>query len=88
MLSFKILASSGPIVHIAPGIIFHIGSLGISNSMLYGWISIIAICIILISVARRVNIKPKGGLVQFVEAIREFIINLVENSFVNKRKLI
>jgi F-type H+-transporting ATPase subunit a len=81
---FKIIADSGPVVHIAPGQVMTIAGISITNSMLYGWISIIIICVALIWVARIVTIKPKGGFVQFIEAGVEFITNLVYGAFDDK----
>jgi F-type H+-transporting ATPase subunit a len=87
-LSFDILtgfaAESGPSVHVAPTEVFHIGGFTITNSILYGWISALLITAFLIWVARRVAVKPKGGVIQFVEVGVDFITNLVENSFEDK----
>lgn len=77
----KTFASSSPNVHIAPGPVFHIGSVLITNSMLYGWIVIIFSIIFFIWVARHMTVKPKGGVIQYIEAIAEFIISTVENAF-------
>jgi F-type H+-transporting ATPase subunit a len=68
-------------VHIAPGAVWQIGSLTITNSILYGWICIVAISAFLIWVGRQVTIKPKGGVVQYVEVVVEFITDLVEGAF-------
>ena len=68
-------------VHIAPGAVWNIGSWTITNSMLYGWICIVFVTAILIWVARQVSVKPKGGLVQYVEAGVDFISDLVEGAF-------
>ncbi len=80
---FHLLADSGPNVHIAPGGVFQLGGLTITNSILYGWICITLICIFFIWVARRVSVKPKGGVIQFVEVMVDFITDLVENAFDN-----
>jgi F-type H+-transporting ATPase subunit a len=82
--ALKLLADSGPNVHVAPGGVISIGGLTITNSVLYGWICAVVICIVLIWVARRVTVKPKGGIIQFIEAGVDFITNLVENSFDDK----
>jgi F-type H+-transporting ATPase subunit a len=79
-------AESGPTVHVAPAEVFHIGDIAITNSILYGWIIGLIIVVSLVSIARRVTVKPKGGIVQFIEAGSEFITNLVTNSFDNKEK--
>ncbi|MFI5270899.1 MAG: F0F1 ATP synthase subunit A [Candidatus Saccharimonadales bacterium] len=80
----RTFADSGPVVHVSPEPVFHIGSLPITNSMLYGWICAVAIIILLISVARKVKVKPQGGFTQFVEIGVDFIGNLVENAFDDK----
>jgi len=76
-----LLADSGPAVHIAPGAVFQLGGLTITNSILYGWICIVLICVFFIWVARQVTVKPKGGVIQLVEVAVEFIVDLVEGAF-------
>jgi F-type H+-transporting ATPase subunit a len=77
---------AGPAVHIAPGGVLHIGGLTITNSILYGWICSLILIIIMVSVARKVTVRPKRGFVQYVEAGVEFITNLVTNSFDDKER--
>ncbi|HEY1064184.1 MAG TPA: F0F1 ATP synthase subunit A [Candidatus Saccharimonadales bacterium] len=79
-------SESGPTIHVAPGEVFQIAGIPITNSILYGWIIAAIVIVFLIAVARRVTVKPRGGVVQFVEAGVEFIRNLVENSFDSKKK--
>lgn len=79
-------AESGPTVHVAPGEVFTIGGWTITNSIVYGWICAVVIVAFLIWVSRKLTIKPKRGLPQFVEIGVEFINNLVENSFDDKQK--
>lgn len=78
-------AETGPIVHVAPAEIFKIGSVSITNSIFYGWISSVVIIIFLSLLARKVKIKPLGGVIQLVEIGVDFISNLVENSFDDKK---
>jgi F-type H+-transporting ATPase subunit a len=78
------LADSGPTVHVAPAEVFHIGGITITNSILYGWICALVICVLFVAVARRVTVKPKRGLVQIVEVGVDFITSLVENAFDDK----
>jgi F-type H+-transporting ATPase subunit a len=80
----KIIASSGPVVHIAPGSVLTIDGVSITNSILYGWICAVVIILTLVIVAWRVTVKPKGGLIQFIEVGVEFIRNMVEGAFENK----
>lgn len=72
---------SGPAVHIAPGGVFHLGGLTITNSIFYGWICIAVMIIVLVSIARRVTVKPQGGLVQFIEMGIEFMSGTVKSGF-------
>ena len=81
---FLFLADSGPTVHVAPGTVFQLGGFNITNSILYGWICAVVIVIMLIAVSRRVSVKPRGGLVQFIEVGVQFISDLVENAFDDK----
>jgi F-type H+-transporting ATPase subunit a len=80
-----LFADSGPTVHVAPAEVFHIGGFSITNSILYGWISALVIILLMVWVARRVRVKPLGGLVQFIEIGVDFISNLVENAFDDKK---
>jgi F-type H+-transporting ATPase subunit a len=82
---FRQLADSGPIVHVAPAGVFHVGGFIITNSILYGWASTLVITVFLIWVARRVTVMPQGGVAQFIEVGVEFIRNLVESAFDNKK---
>ncbi len=82
---FKQVAESGPSVHVAPAGVLEIGGVTITNSILYGWICGLVIAALLIFVARRVTVKPKGGLIQFIEIGVDFITNLVEGAFDDKK---
>jgi F-type H+-transporting ATPase subunit a len=79
-------ATDGPAIHVAPGAVFEVGGFTITNSILFGWICTAAIIAFLVWVARQVTIKPKGGIVQFIEAGTDFITNLVVNTFDDKTK--
>ncbi len=76
-----LVADSGPTVHIAPGAVWQLGGLTITNSILYGWICIVGISVFLIWVAHHVTVKPKGGVIQYVEVAVSFITDLVESAF-------
>lgn len=77
-------ADSGPVVHVAPLTDFTIGGINITNSILWGWVICLFIIILLINVARRVTLHPKGGFVQYVEALVAFATDLVEGAFNDK----
>jgi F-type H+-transporting ATPase subunit a len=82
----RLMAASGPSVHVAPANVLHFAGLTLTNSMLYGWACIVVIIVLMVAVARRVTLHPKGGPVQFIEAGVEFIVNLVEGAFDDKTK--
>jgi F-type H+-transporting ATPase subunit a len=77
---------SGPTIHVAPSEIFTIGNISITNSIFYGWIVSLVLIAVFVTVARRATIKPKGGIIQLVEAGTTFITNVVENAFDNPAK--
>jgi F-type H+-transporting ATPase subunit a len=84
--NLHLLADSGPTVFITPLQIFKFHGISITNSMLYGWVSALIILSVLILVARRMTIRPKGGFTQIVEAGTDFITNLVVNSFEDRER--
>ena len=82
---FNTFADSGPVVHVAPGTDFTIAGFPITNSVLYGWFICLLSIILLTIIARLMTIHPKKGLIQYIEAIASFAINLVENAFTDKQ---
>lgn len=85
MSPLAVLASSnGPVVYIAPSTVGHFLGLSITNSILYGWLSLVVMLIVFIFVAHRVTIKPRAGLTQMVEVAVEFISNTIETAFEDK----
>lgn len=79
-------ADSGPVVHVAPGTDFTVGGVSITNSMVLGWAVGLILIIGLTLIARRVTVKPKGGITQYVEAGVSFVVDLVEGAFTDKQK--
>jgi F-type H+-transporting ATPase subunit a len=77
--------ASGPVVHVAPTTDFTIAGAQITNSILYGWVICILAIIGLIYVAHKVTIHPKRGVVQYVEAMVTFAIDLVESAFTDRK---
>ncbi|HSX47423.1 MAG TPA: F0F1 ATP synthase subunit A [Patescibacteria group bacterium] len=78
------LLASGPTIFISPEPVLKLGGFSITNSIIYGWSCIILITILLVWVARKISIWPKGGIIQLVEIGVSFISDLVEDSFNNK----
>jgi F-type H+-transporting ATPase subunit a len=75
----------GPIVHVAPGTDFTMLGIHITNSIFYGWIIGIITAAVLVIVARRVTVRPRGGITQYVEAVADFMIGTVEGAFFDKK---
>lgn len=75
-----------PVIHITPLEIGNINGFIITNSMLYGFITSIFILFLFIIVAKKMTIKPKGGITQLVEAGTDFIYNLIKSSLGSDQK--
>ena len=80
----RFAAEDGPAVHVAPATDFTVAGVHITNSMVYGWVICLVISLGLIYLARRMTIKPKGGVVQYVEAVASFVTDLVVGAFNDK----
>jgi F-type H+-transporting ATPase subunit a len=78
-------AEDSPVVHVAPGSNFEIAGLPITNSILMGWVVSLLMIVGLVLIARKVTIRPKGGIVQFIETGVTFATDLVVNSFNDKK---
>jgi F-type H+-transporting ATPase subunit a len=85
---FAATEESGPAIHITPGELFTIGGFSITNSIFYCAISSIIIIFLLILAARKMTVKPKRGLIQFVEIGTEFILSTIESSLGSREKAI
>ncbi|HUB93362.1 MAG TPA: F0F1 ATP synthase subunit A [Verrucomicrobiae bacterium] len=83
-LGLSHFADSGPSINVAPGTDFTVGGIPITNSMFWGWIVCLLLAGGLALLARRVTVKPKGGLIQYVEALVSFVVDLVEGAFTDK----
>lgn len=81
-------ADSGPEVHIAPGGLFQLHGFTITNSMLFAWLCSTVIIVLLVSVARRMTLRPKGGFTQVVEIATDFIVDVLEGSLGDRDKAI
>lgn len=77
-------ADSGPVVNVAPGTDFTIAGANITNSIFFGWIICLLMIVLLIYVARKVTVHPKGGIVQYIEAGVSFATDVVEGAFTDK----
>lgn len=86
MISINFFGSSAPAVHIAPQAVFHLFNIAITNSILYGWIGTLIMLVLFIWVAHHITVKPKGGIIQFIEVIAEYIGGTVEGAFDDKQR--
>ena len=77
-------ADDGPLVHVAPGTDFTLGGVHITNSIFYGIIVCLLSVIFLVWAARKVTVHPKGGVIQYVEALVGFAVDMVEGAFTDK----
>ncbi len=77
-----------PVIHITPLTIFTVYGFKITNSMFYGIICVFLILGLLITVAKRMTIKPRGGLTQIIEVGTDFITDLLKNSLNSEEKAI
>ena len=85
LISHVATGADGPVVHVAPATDFSLFGVHITNSILYGWIIAFVIVVVLLIIARRATVRPKGGLTQYVEAIAGFAIDMVESAFIDKK---
>jgi len=85
LLSHLGVGEAGPVVHVAPATDFTAFGVHITNSILYGWIIAVIMLVVLLWVARRITVRPKGGIIQYVEAIAGFLITTVEGAFIDKK---
>lgn len=86
MLNILNLFAIEPVIHITPLTVFHIGDFAVTNSMFYGLVCSLIILVLLITVSRRMTLRPKGGITQLVEAGTDFITNLLKTSLGSEQK--
>ncbi len=79
-------AAEEPHIAIAPQELFHIGNVGITNSMLYGWLSAIVLIYLFTKARRQMKISGTKGPAALVEAGVEFIVNLIAQTLGSRDK--
>ncbi len=85
---FNLAAETGPPIHIAPGELFEIGGHTITNSMVFNAVVAVIMIIGFSLIARRMTLRPKGGLTQFLEIGTEFVTNILTNGLGDEKKAI
>jgi F-type H+-transporting ATPase subunit a len=85
-MNLYLFADDVPAIRIAsqPVLMWH--GIAITNSMLFGWLSMALVIAALVTVAHLVTVRPKRGLVQFIEAGVEFMAHSVESAFEDKAR--
>ncbi len=86
LLSLFGAGESGPTVHIAPGVLFDIHGYSITNSILFAWVCGLLLIVVLVTIAKRMTLIPKGGFTQVVEIGNDFITGVLENSLGDREK--
>lgn len=81
-------AETGLTVHIAPTGLFNWHGYSITNSMIFAWLCSVLIIVTLTIVAKRMTLRPKAGITQFIEIGTDFIIGVLEGSFGSRAKAI
>jgi F-type H+-transporting ATPase subunit a len=81
-----IAASEGPGVPLAAEPIFHVGSLAITNSMIFGAITGIAVLTIFLLAARRSTTKPKSKFAFAIESLVDFVFSIAKENFSAERQ--
>lgn len=84
----SLLASeSGIHVSLKAEKILEVGSITVTNSMIYGAISALLLTVILLLIARKVSYKPRESkLAGIFEMLVEFVINLLQGPFGTRKK--
>lgn len=82
----RLAVDSGPVVHITPQTLFEFHGFPITNSMIFAWVCSIILILVLVTIARRMTLRPKGGFIQIVEVGTEFVTDLLENSLSSREK--
>jgi F-type H+-transporting ATPase subunit a len=83
MISF-FAASEG--VPLAAEPVFHIGSFAVTNSMLLGVVSALTIIIFFLIARFRTKLRPVSGFAFVIEQIVDFILNIAEQNFGDRKK--
>ncbi|HSE61576.1 MAG TPA: F0F1 ATP synthase subunit A [Candidatus Saccharimonadales bacterium] len=84
MLSF--FAAEGSGVPLAAEPVFHVGPLAVTNSMLFGIITAVAVILILAAAAKRTAARPKSKFAFAVESLIDMIWGAITENFAGDRE--
>lgn len=68
--------------------VLRLGSIGISNSVLTGFLASTIAAILVVAAARSMKLAPGSGLSQTVDALSEFVLDIIEQVTHNRQKSI
>lgn len=77
-----------PIIHVTPLTVFTVNGFAVTNSMLYGVICALLIVLVLITLARRLSLRPKGGMTQIIEVGTDFITDTLKSALEDEEKAV
>lgn len=80
------LFASGTGVPLAAEPVFHVGPLAVTNAMLFGIITGIAVLAFFMVAAKRSMVRPKSKFAFAVESIVEFLLNIAAENFGDRKK--
>lgn len=66
--------------------LFMVGPLAVTNSILYGLIAAVVLAAVMIYAARRIRLHPAKGFPAIIEAMTEYVINLLQGPFGSREK--
>lgn len=85
---FLFASEAEPHISLKAEEIFEIGGIEVTNSMLYGVLVAISTLVLAALAARKVGLKPRGGLTQIFEMFMEFMLGMLEQVFGERRKAV
>src|SRR5687767_1641424 len=84
ILSFA--SAEGPSVPLSPETLFYIGPLAVTNSMLFGVITGIAVLAIFILAVRKTSLHPTSKFAFSIETLVDMLVNAAAENFGGDRK--
>jgi F-type H+-transporting ATPase subunit a len=73
-------------VPLAPEPIFHLGPLTVTNTMILGVITALAVLALFVAASRKSKLRPASGFAFVIEQIVDFILNIAEQNFGDRKK--
>jgi F-type H+-transporting ATPase subunit a len=85
---FKTFAATDSGIHVSLKAekVFEIGGLTVTNSMIYGAVVALFLCLLIVPIARKSTVKAKKGAVALVEIIVNYVVGMLEGAFGSREK--